>query len=451
MSQEKTATIVGAGLAGSLWAIYLSKAGYKVTVFERRSDIRKAEISAGKSINLALSTRGWTAMKEVGIEKEIAPLAIPMTGRIMHSTEGELTYQPYGEEGQAIYSISRGGINAKMMDLAEATGNAEIKYHHFCYDVDFETGTVFLENTETKEKVQHTADVVFACDGAYSAVRYNGFQKLDRFDFSQDYIDDGYRELLLPANEDGSYKLDKNALHIWPRGRFMLIALANEDGSFTCTLFMPFENNEYSFDKLKTKADVDNFFRQVFPDFHEMMPNVADQWETHPLSSLAIMRCYPWTKGKVALMGDAAHATVPFYGQGMNGSLEDCYEMGRLMKKHNENWEAVFKEYQEIRKPNGDALQDLSLYNYKVMAQYVADPHFLLKKKFEHKIHDLYPDKYLSLYSMVSFSNIPYAEAHSKGKEQDAFIESIMADNEVEKMMETGEIDSLIHEVFKNR
>ncbi len=451
MSQTKTATIIGAGLAGSLWAIYLTKAGYKVTIFERRSDIRKAEISAGKSINLALSTRGWTAMKEVGIEKEIEPLAIPMTGRIMHSTEGELTYQPYGEEGQAIYSVSRGGINAKMMDLAEASGNAEIKYRHKCYDVDFESGTVHIENSETGEKFQHSADVVFACDGAYSAVRYSGFQKLDRFDFSQDYIDDGYRELLLPANPDGSYKLDKNALHIWPRGRFMLIALANEDGSFTCTLFMPFENNEYSFDQLKTKADVDHFFRQVFPDFHDMMPDVADQWETHPLSSLAIMRCYPWTSGKVALMGDAAHATVPFYGQGMNASLEDCYEMGRLMKKHNEDWAAVFQEYQEIRKPNGDALQDLSLYNYKVMANYVADPHFLLKKKFEHRIHELYPDKYLSLYSMVSFSNIPYSEAHSKGKEQDAFIEGIMASNDVEKMMESGEVDNLIHEVFKNR
>jgi kynurenine 3-monooxygenase len=451
MSQQKTATIVGAGLAGSLWAIYLTKAGYEVTIFERRSDIRKAEISAGKSINLALSTRGWTAMKEVGIEKEIEPLAIPMTGRVMHSTEGELTYQPYGEEGQAIYSVSRGGINAKMMDLAESSGNAVIKYRHKCFDVDFESGTVHIENSETGEKFKHSADVVFACDGAYSAVRYSGFQKLDRFDFSQDYIDDGYRELLLPANEDGSYKLDKNALHIWPRGRFMLIALANEDGSFTCTLFMPFENNEYSFDKLNSKADVDNFFRQVFPDFHEMMPDVADQWETHPLSSLAIMRCYPWTSGKVALMGDAAHATVPFYGQGMNASLEDCFEMGRLMKKHNENWEKVFKEYQEIRKPNGDALQDLSLYNYKVMAHHVAEPRFLLKKKFEHRIHDLYPDKYLSLYSMVSFSNIPYAEAHSKGKEQDAFIEGLMMSNDIEKLMETGEIDSLIHEVFKNR
>lgn len=450
MSQTKTATIVGAGLAGSLWAIYLTKAGYDVTIFERRSDIRKAEISAGKSINLALSTRGWTAMKEVGIEKEIEPLAIPMTGRVMHSTEGELTYQPYGEEGQAIYSVSRGGINAKMMDLAEASGNAQIKYHHKCYDVDFETGTVSIENTLTQEKFDHSADVVFACDGAYSAVRYNGFQKLDRFDFSQDFIDDGYRELLLPANEDGSYKMDKNALHIWPRGRFMLIALANEDGSFTCTLFMPFENNKYSFDKLKTKADVDKFFIEVFPDFHDMMPDVADQWETHPLSSLAIMRCFPWTSGKVALMGDAAHATVPFYGQGMNGSLEDCYEMGRLMKKHNEDWPAIFKEYQDIRKPNGDALQDLSLYNYKVMAHHVADPRFLLKKKFEHRIHDLYPDKYLSLYSMVSFSNIPYAEANSKGKEQDAFIEGLMSSHNIESMMENNTIDDLIHEVFKN-
>jgi kynurenine 3-monooxygenase len=450
-STIKTATIVGAGLAGSLWAIYLAKAGYKVTIFERRTDIRKAEISAGKSINLALSTRGWTAMKEVGIERSIEPLAIPMTGRIMHPTDGELTYQPYGEEGQAIYSVSRGGINAKMMDLAEATGNATILYSHKCVDVEFETGTVTVVNSETNETLKHTADVVFACDGAYSAVRYSGFQKLDRFDFSQDYIDDGYREILLPANADGSYKIDKNALHIWPRGRFMLIALPNEDGSFTCTLFMPFENNEYSFDKLKTKNDVDNFFKNVFPDFYEMMPDIADQWEDHPLSSLAIMRCYPWTSGKVALMGDAAHATVPFYGQGMNGSLEDCYEMGRLMKKHNENWEAVFKEYQEVRKPNGDALQDLSVYNYKVMAEYVADPHFLLKKKFEHRIHDLYPNKYLSLYSMVSFSNIPYAEAHSKGKEQDTFIEGIMAEHDIESLMNSGDIDQLIHTVFKNK
>jgi len=449
--QHKTATIIGAGLAGSLWAVYLAKAGYEVTIFETRSDIRQADISAGKSINLALSTRGINAMDAVGIMDEIKPLMIPMTGRIMHSTEGELTYQPYGEEGQAINSISRGGVNAKMMDLAEAAGNVKILYSHKCVNVDFDTNTVFIEKRADKSIIEHTSDVIFACDGAFSAVRYHGFQKLDRFDFSQDYIDDGYREILLPANADGSYKLDKNALHIWPRGRFMLIALANEDGSFTCTLFMPFENDEYSFDKLKTKENVDTFFKNVFPDFHDLMPDIAAQWEDHPLSSLAIMRCYPWTHNKVALMGDAAHATVPFYGQGMNGSLEDCFVMGELMKKHNEDWDAVFKEYQEVRKPNGDALQDLSLHNYKVMSESVADPHFLLKKKFEHRIHELYPNKYLSLYSMVSFSSIPYAEAFKKGKEQDAFIESIMMDYEIEKLFKMDGIDELIHHIFEDR
>ena len=449
--QHKTATIIGAGLAGSLWAIYLAKAGYEVTIFETRSDIRQADITAGKSINLALSTRGINAMDAVGIMDEIKPLLIPMTGRIMHPTEGELTYQPYGEEGQAINSISRGGVNAKMMDLAEAAGNVKILYSHKCVNVDFDTNTVFIEKRADKSIIEHTSDVIFACDGAFSAVRYHGFQKLDRFDFSQDYIDDGYREILLPANADGSYKLDKNALHIWPRGRFMLIALANEDGSFTCTLFMPFENDEYSFDKLKTKENVDTFFKNVFPDFHDLMPDIAAQWEDHPLSSLAIMRCYPWTHNKVALMGDAAHATVPFYGQGMNGSLEDCFVMGELMKKHNEDWDAVFKEYQEVRKPNGDALQDLSLHNYKVMSESVADPHYLLKKKFEHHIHELYPDKYLSLYSMVSFSNIPYAEAFEKGKEQDAFIEGIMKDYDIEKLFKMDGIDDLIHHIFEDR
>lgn len=445
----KTATIVGAGLAGSLWAVYLSKAGYKVSVFERRPDIRRAEISAGKSINLALSTRGWTALKEVGLDTMVEDLAIPMYGRQMHDVNGNLTFQPYGEEGQAIYSVSRGGINAKMMDAAEQSGDVTIYYDHQCVDVNFDNTTVTVHDKVNDRTFEHKSDVVFACDGAFSAVRYNGFQKVDRFNFSQTYIADGYREILLPANEDGSYKLDKEALHIWPRGEFMLIALANEDGSFTCTLFMPFENHEFSFDKLKTRNDVDKFFKNVFPDFHQMMPDVADQWETHPLSSLALMRCYPWSHKKIALMGDAAHATVPFYGQGMNGSMEDCYVMGQLMKKHNEDWEAVFKEYQIARKPNGDALQDLSVNNYRVMRDLVADPEFLLKKKFEHRIHDLYPDKYLSLYSMVSFSNIPYAEAMQKGKEQDDFISGIMSTHDIAAKFEDGTIDDLIHSVFQ--
>jgi kynurenine 3-monooxygenase len=269
-------------------------------------------------------------------------------------------------------------------------------------------------------------------------------QKQDRFNYEQRYIEDGYKELLLPANPDGSYKLDKNALHIWPRGRFMLIALPNEDGSFTCTLFMPFENHEYSFDKLTSDEKVDEFFKKMFPDFYDMMPNLIENWHQHPLSSLAIIRCYPWTYGKTALMGDAAHATVPFYGQGMNAGFEDCSEMYRLMQKHNENWEAVFNEYQQIRKPNGDAVQDLSLHNYYVMRDYVADPKFLLQKKIEKRIFEKYPDKWMPLYSQVTFSHIPYAEAYKRGMAQEKMMQEIMQLPNIEQKWESEEIEKLI-------
>lgn len=422
----KTATIVGAGLVGSLWAVYLSKAGYKVKIYERRSDIRKAEISAGKSINLALSTRGWKALDTVEVGDQIRKIAIPMTGRIMHDLEGNLTYQPYGKEGQAIYSVSRGGVNAKMMDIAEQDGNAEIFYNEKCVGADLENGIVYLENTLTGKKSEIKSDVVFATDGAFSAVRYNAMQKLDRFNYSQNYIEDGYREILLPANPDGSYPLDKNALHIWPRGRFMLIALANEDGSFTCTLFMPYEG-ENSFETLTNKESVDNFFKTTFPDFYKMMPNIADAWEDHPLSSLAIVRCYPWVHGKTALMGDAAHATVPFYGQGMNSGFEDCSVMWDLMQKHNENWPKVFDEYQKLRKPDGDGVQDLSLHNYYVMRDFVGDPQFLLQKKIEAHFSEKYPDKWMPLYSQVTFSHIRYSEAWKTGQKQDAIMKKVMA------------------------
>jgi kynurenine 3-monooxygenase len=439
----KTATIVGAGLVGSLWAVYLSKAGYKVTIVERRSDIRKAEISAGKSINLALSTRGWKALDTVGVGDEIRKIAIPMPGRMMHDLKGNLTFQPYGKEGQAIYSVSRGGVNAKMMDIAEKHGNAQIFYNERCYKADLENGIVYTE-TASGEKKQYQSDVVFAADGAFSAVRYNSFQVLDRFNFSQNYIEDGYREILLPANADGSYKLEKNALHIWPRGRFMLIALPNEDGSFTCTLFMPFKG-ENSFETLTTKEAVNTFFKSTFPDFYDMMPNIADAWEDHPLSSLAIIRCYPWTHGKTALMGDAAHATVPFYGQGMNAGFEDCTVLWELMQKHDEDWIKVFEEYQTMRKPDGDGVQDLSLHNYYVMRDYVADPKFLLQKKIEAHFSEKYPDKWLPLYSQVTFSHIRYSEAWKKGKQQDAIMKKVMAEiNNIEEKWNSQEVENAI-------
>lgn len=447
----KSATIVGAGLVGSLWSVFLAKAGYKVTILERRSDLRKADISAGKSINLALSKRGWTALEAAGVADEVRDIAIPMYGRTMHDLAGDLTYQPYGQEGQAIFSVSRAGVNCRMMEIAEKYGNAEILFEKQCDYVDFDTSTVHYSDLKTGEKSTIQSDVIFAADGAFSAVRYSSMQKQNGFNFSQHYIEDGYREILLPANPDGSYKMEKERLHIWPRGRFMLIALPNEDGSFTCTLFMPKTGHNYAFDKLTSKEAVNQFFEEVFPDFYAMMPEVGETWEDYPLAGLVITRCFPWSYGKTCLMGDAAHATVPFYGQGMNGGFEDCRIMNELMLKHEEDWEQVFKAFEVLRKPDGDGLQDLSLHNYYVMRDYVADPEFLLQKKFELRISKLYPNKYLPLYSQVSFSNVRYSVAYEAGMNQDAFIKDIMKEHDVAGLFESGGIDELIHSIFKEK
>jgi kynurenine 3-monooxygenase len=440
---EKKIIIVGAGLVGSLWAVYMRKAGYKVVIYERRSDIRKAEISAGKSINLALSARGWNSLNAAGIKADIEKIAIPMSGRIMHSEEGELTYQPYGKKEEAIYSVSRGHLNAIMMDLAEEKGNSTIHYNHQCLNADLKNGKITLKNLLTDEIFEDQADVVFAADGAYSAIRYNSMQKVDRFNFSQFYVEDGYKELLLPAGKDGSYQIEKNALHIWPRGRFMLIALPNEDGSFTCTLFMPYENHEHAFNDLDTDEKVDDFFKKVFPDFYDMMPNLVENWHQNPLSSMSITRCFPWTMGKFALLGDSAHATVPFYGQGMNAGFEDCFVMWELYNKYG-NWKETFQEFQKIRKPDGDALQDLSLDNYYVMRDHVADKKFLLQKKIEAKLHKNYPDKWIPLYSQVSFSTIRYSEAYKNGKKQEKIMKEIMKISNIEEIWKSNEIEDKI-------
>ncbi len=447
----KQATIVGSGLVGSLWAVYLAKEGYEVKVFERRADLRKANISAGKSINLATSYRGWKALDAIGIGDEIRKIAIPMYGRTMHDLNGKITYQPYGINKQAIFSVSRGEINCKLMDIAERTGKVTIAFNEECVGSDLEKGTAQFKNSQTGKITEVQSDVVFATDGAFSAVRYNAMQKLDRFSFSQNYIADGYREILLPANADGSYKLDKNTLHIWPRGRFMLIALPNFDGSFTCTLFMPFEGDKHCFNNLTSPEKVTEFFQSTFPDFYKMLPNIAEVWGNHPLSSLAIIRCFPWTHGKVALMGDAAHATVPFFGQGMNAGFEDCTVMMELMKKHKENWPVIFKEYERLRKPNGDAVQDLSLLNYVVMRDKVSDPDFLLQQKIERRMAELFPDKYFPMYSMVSFTEIEYQIALNKGKAQDAMIRDTIDRHHLTEDTPLEEIDDLIRHLFAER
>jgi kynurenine 3-monooxygenase len=447
----KKATIVGSGLVGSLWAQYLSKAGYLVSIYEKRPDMRTQIMSAGKSINLATSYRGWKALDEIGIGDEIRKIAIPMHGRTIHNLDGTLNFQPYGNEGQAIYSVSRGEINAKLMNLAEENLGTKIHFNQECIDVDLKLGKCVFKNTINGDLTEEISDIVFATDGAFSAVRYHGMQKIDRFNYSQNYIADGYREILLPAGANGEYLMEKETLHIWPRGRFMLIALPNFDGSFTCTLFMPFEGHDFCFNNLKSKDDVNSFFKIVFPDFYHLMPTIADEWENHPLSSLAIIRCYPWTKDKVALMGDAAHATVPFFGQGMNCGFEDCTIMWQLMQKHNDDWSLIFEEYQRLRKPNGDAVQDLSLQNYIVMRDKVMDEEYQLQQKIERRINELYPDKYFPLYSMVSFTDIEYQIALDKGNKQSEVISYLIKHHQINHQTTKQQIDDFIHKEFKSQ
>jgi kynurenine 3-monooxygenase len=450
MSTQKSATIIGSGLVGSLWAVYLAKAGYKVTTYDRRSDLRNVALSAGKSINLATSFRGWKALDELGIGDAIREIAIPMYSRTIHSLDGTISTLPYGKENQAIYSVSRGEINAKLLEIAGQNENVDLNFDVDCVFADTKTGKFKLKNNLTGKESEHQTDLLFATDGAFSAVRYHGFQKLDRFSYSQNYIEDGYREILLPANEDGTHKLEKNSLHIWPRGRFMLIALPNFDGSFTCTLFMPFDNHEYCFNKLTDRTKVEEFFKEVFPDFYDLLPNVANRWDEHPLSALALIRCYPWTNGKMALMGDAAHATVPFYGQGMNCGFEDCTIMWELMQEHQENWPVIFKEYEQSRKPNCDAMQDLSLQNYTVMRDKVTDPTFKLIHKIEHRMSHLFPDDYTPLYSMVSFSNTEYKNALKYGNEQQEAIRNLIVAHNLDENTSFEKLDELLHQFFKS-
>jgi kynurenine 3-monooxygenase len=439
---RKKVTIAGAGLVGSLEAIYLAKRGFQVEVFERRPDMRNVVLSAGRSINLALSTRGWNALKAVGVDVEVEKMAIPMHKRVMHAVDGTLTDQQYGQDGEAIYSVSRGGLNQLLMSLAGEQENVNLHFNYRCNDVDLKTASATFEHKDGEQKVVD-ADMIIGADGAYSVIR-SKMVKQDRFQYSQNYIEHGYKELTIPANTDGSHQLEVNALHIWPRGNYMLIALPNMDGSFTCTLFFPYDG-EHSFNNLKTEQQVHDFFKAVFPDTLDLIPNLVEEYFQNPTSSLAIMRCDPWVvDDKVLLIGDAAHATVPFYGQGMNAGFEGCFVLDQMMEKHGEDWKSCFKEYSEIRKPDGDGVQDLSMHNFIVMRDKTADPKFLLQKKIELHFSKKYPDKWLPLYSMVSFSNIRYSEAWRIGQQQEQLMQEVMKVPQIESKWDSQEVEELM-------
>jgi len=445
MQTSKNINIVGAGLVGSLLSIYLAKRGHKVNVYERRPDMRKITMSAGKSINLALSDRGWRGLEAVGIADEIKKIAIPMYGRQIHNRDGSTVFQAYGKEDQAIYSVSRGEINMRLMDLAEQQPNVKIHFDERCTSVDRASLTSHFENNATHQHTSSKSDLLFGADGAFAASRLNLQLSSDRFEYNQHYISAGYKELIIPPGPNGEFLLEKNALHIWPRGSFMMIALPNMDGNFTCTLFLPFEG-EKSFANLTTRDQVKKFFDEEFSTAVPLMPTLLDDFFTNPTSSLVTVKCFPWTfDDKIALIGDAAHAIVPFFGQGMNCGFEDCVVLNGLLDKHGDNWSAIMDEYQTLRKPDGDAIADMAIANFIEMRDKTADKKFLLQKKIEARFAAKYPEKWIPFYTMVTYSpDIRYSTALKEGQRQQAIMDKVMATADIESKWETEEVEKLI-------
>ncbi len=405
-------TLVGGGLAGSLLAIYLAKHNFDVTIYEKRPDMRKEGYTSGRSINLALSHRGIRALRELGVLEQVLPMAIPMQGRMLHDTKGNLAYFPYGkDDSEYINSISRGGLNIALLNLAEKFSNIKIIFDEECKDIDFDTNIVTFQNTQTHQTQSVKSDVVIATDGAGSTIRNAMTSRLDGYTQNTVFLAHGYKELEIPA-KNNTFQIEKNALHIWPRGTYMMIGLPNLDGSFTITLFFP-NKGENSFESLDTKEKVQDFFN-------------------NPTGGLATLYCTRWNvEGKVLLLGDAAHAIVPFYGQGMNASFEDCIILNDCLEKFDingnasgdaGNWEEIFNEYTKIRKKDTDAIAALAIENFYEMRDKVAEPSFQQMRKLEHKLENAFTE-YHSKYSMVTFHpEIPYSEAQRKGNLQNEFL-----------------------------
>ena len=413
--------LVGSGLAGGLLAAYLGRRGYDVDLYERRADPREGNIVGGRSINLAISTRGIHALERIGIADEALRHAIPMRGRMIHDKSGALHFAPYDvDPKKCINSIGRASLNAAVIEAAQRYPNVRVHFNHKCTDVDLDNAVCHLENETGKLTVR--GDAVIGVDGAFSAVRASMQQNIDNFQYDESYLAHGYKELTIPPGPNDSWQMEKNALHIWPRRSFMMIALPNPDGSFTCTLFWEFEGPR-SFATTKTEDDVRRFFDEEFPDAVPLMPTLLEDFKNNPTGSLVTIRCAPWYyRDRVCLVGDAAHAVVPFYGQGMNAAFEDCVVLDECLEKFPNNRERVFAEYFSRRKENADALADLAIGNFVEMRDKTASRTFRAKKKLDHFLEAALPGMYLPLYTMVTFTRVPYAQAARRARLQDRIL-----------------------------
>lgn len=419
MNSTPDFTIVGTGLSGTLLACALARAGHRVDLYEKRPDPRQTGPQGGRSINLALSVRGLHALTEIGLADQVVQTSVLMRGRMIHPIRGPLVFQRYGkDDSEALHSVSRGGLNKLLVEAATEFPNLRMHFDHRCAEVNVATGAIDFETPTGMSRVQ--AGCVIGADGAYSAVRYS-MQKMDRFDYSQDYLTHGYKELSIPPGPDGSWRMEPNALHIWPRGDFMMIALPNADRSFTCTLFWPYDG-PHGFNRLTNERDVLAYFQEQFPDAVPLIPDLASAYLNNAVGSLVTVRCQPWHVGRQAvLIGDACHAVVPFLGQGMNAAFEDCSVLVECLKS-NADRENAFAEYQRRRKVNADVLADLCIDNFIEMRDKVGSPWFILKKKTQNLLHQIFPKWYLPLYTMIEFTRIPYADAKIRARRQNRIV-----------------------------
>ncbi len=414
MRENERVTVVGAGLVGSLLSLYLARRGFTVEVLERRPDMRREVVDAGRSINLAISTRGLHALRQVGLEAEALRHAIPMRGRMIHPPRGELAFQPYGkDDSQHINSLSRAWLNQFLMTQAEATGRVRIRFRQRVTGIDLDAGRLSVLDEASGQAREDETPVLFGTDGANSMVRQAMVQR-PGYVGSQEQLGHGYKELTIPAAPGGAFRMEKHALHIWPRGAYMLIALPNEDGSFTCTLFLPFQG-PVSFESHDSPARVRAFFEEQFPDALALIPDLVETFFRNPTGHMVTVKSAPWNVGgRAVVLGDAAHAIVPFFGQGMNCGFEDCGVLDAVMRRHTD-WEGVFSEFASLRKTHADAIADMAVENFIEMRDSTASPRFLLEKGVEKVLLNAFPGEFVSRYTLVSFSRVPYRLAYEVG------------------------------------
>jgi kynurenine 3-monooxygenase len=439
-------TLVGAGLAGSLLALLLARRGHRVTIHERRPDPRKLRASSGRSINLALANRGIHALERAGVMDRVRPALIPMAGRMLHDEGGALKLVPYGNKPhEVIYSVSRGGLNAALVDAAEATGRVAIRFGEAATGVDFDRRRLLLRSGDDPAPRESPYEVLLGTDGSASAVRTAIVERTGG-ESVEEPLGHGYKELSIPAAPGGGFRIEKNALHIWPRGEYMLIALPNADGSFTATLFLP-NRGEESFDALRTPDDVRRLFENRFPDAIPLIPDLAGDFFGNPTGHLETIRCRPWSFSDQALvLGDAAHAIVPFHGQGMNAAYEDCAALDDALEKDGRSWEGIFAGFEASRRPDTDAIADMALENYVEMRATVREPLFQLKKELSFRLEERHPGRFVPRYSMVMFHRIPYVEAKRRGGIQDGILDELTRSARSVGDVDFGLADRLIAE-----